>query len=334
MQNQIKKFRIRLSSWADFLKKQTSKAKYLLYKLFKLLQTYRRSIAIIVPFLIIVYYVLGSWATHNIDKRTDFSYIKTTNGLAVIDASAGLIKREVDDHMWTANLPFIFPGYVLDNMPQFQTGILRSVRVATQALAKANPKSEDLQEAQKLLKYPANIWLLSKTENLKIAPSSGAQYRKARKALLRFNEEYRKQGLFSEKNLSELLNSLNLENNKISSSLEKQVREFSQDWIDFKADDTFYYNQGRLYGYYIILKALSEDYSAEFVKAELYGELTSLLKTLEDALRLDPVIIRNGEIDSLTAPNHLITLNFYTVKAQNQLNKIIAALKKEQSHAD
>ena len=38
-------------------------------------------------------------------------------------------------------------------------------------------------------------------------------------------------------------------------------------------------------------------------------------KALEDAALLAPLIIRNGELDSLGAPNHLSVLGYYTLKA-------------------
>lgn len=289
-----------------------------------------KSIAIILPAFLVLYYVVGSWATHNIDKTSDIEIVKPAKGLAVAEASAWLIRREVDDKMWTPNLPLIFPGYVLDDMPAYQLGIMQTVKDAAKILAQ-NYDSDNLKRAAKLLSYPGNIWLLSKTENLALAPSSGAQYRKARKALMRFNEEDLTPKAADRQILITILSAFQKNAATIDSSLEKQVRENSSTWFDMQADNVFYLNQGRLYGNYVLFKALAEDFKPQILSAGQYEAWTSLLKTLSDGFNLNPFMVRNGEPDSSFAPNHLMVLNFYAVKARFQLNQIIAALKQDSS---
>ncbi len=292
-----------------------------------------KSIAIILPAFLLLYYIVGSWATQNIDKSLVINPEKPTKGLAVVHSAAGLITREVDDHMWTPNLPFIFPGYVLDNMPQYQLGIIDSLKSVIKVLA-ANYDSEKLNKAAEFLNYPGNIWLLSKTENLSLAPSSGAQYRKARKALLRFND-----GLIlpTGKNEDILLNVLHsvikgLEN--VAADIEQHVREHSSEWLDGRADNVFYYAQGRLYGYYVMLSALGVDFQTEILAAGQYENWTSLSRTLENGFLLEPFIVRNGKPESTTAPNHLLALGYYTAKAGFELDKIINVItRRDQSNA-
>ena len=280
-----------------------------------------KSIAVILPIFIAVYYILGGYVTNTIDKTTSFEFNANNEGLATINAGSYLIKREVDDHMWTPNLPFIFPGYALDNMPSFQTGILQSVRVSIKSLSNIFD-DKSLKEAATLMKYPPNIWLLSKTENLSLAPSSGAQYRKAKKELLKFNKEF---VLPEEKRtevLHKILASIEKNLNKISADIDNQVREVSSNWFDNNADNVFYLNQGRLYGHYVMLKALSQDFKKEIVDTKQYENLTILLKAMEDGFLLNPLVIRNGHPQSMTAPNHLMSLNFYVAKSCYQINKI------------
>lgn len=280
-----------------------------------------KSIAVILPTFIVLYYVLGGYVTNKIDKTTTFEINANENELHIINAGTHLIKREVDDHMWTPNLPFIFPGYALDNMPSFQTGIIQSVRVSIKSLANIFD-DKNLKEASTLLKYPPNIWILSKTENLSLAPSSGAQYRKAKKELLKFNKEF----VIAEENKKEVLykvlTAIEKNLNKISANLDNQVREVSSNWFDNNADNVFYLNQGRLYGHYIMLKALSQDFKKEIVELKQYENLTTLFKALEDGFLLNPLIVRNGTPQSVMAPNHLLTLNFYVAKSCYHINKI------------
>ena len=109
---------------------------------------------------------------------------------------------------------------------------------------------------------------------------------------------------------------------KVSKDLENQVQEFSSNWVDFKADDVFYYNQGRIYGFYIVLKALSADFKTYIVNAKQYETLTKVLKYLEDGIEIAPLMIRNGKINGTMSANHLMSLNYYIAKAQYHLNQI------------
>jgi hypothetical protein len=217
-------------------------------------------------------------------------------------------------------------------MPAFQSGIIWSERVLAKTL-KHSFDSKDLDKAAELLDYPTNIWLLSKKNNLSLAPSSGAQYRKARQAMLQFNEK-QNAPIDDKAFLLSVLKQIQKKFGAIDASLQRQVQEESSGWFDFKADDVFYTNQGRLYGFYVFLKALAQDYKELIVQADQYQAWTSVLKTLEDGLATDPFIVRNGTPDAFLTPNHLIVLDFYTLKAQYGLAQIAAALSKETDDAD
>ena len=104
------------------------------------------------------------------------------------------------------------------------------------------------------------------------------------------------------------------------------MREESTSWTDFKADNVFYYNQGKAYAYYLLLKALGNDYKDVLVDKNAYILWTRSLKALEDGAVLDSLFIRNAELNSLAAPNHLQYLAYYLVKAKDINQDIIQAL--------
>ncbi len=293
--------------------------------IFKSISAYVRrswkSIAVVVPVFLVLYYMVGGYVTNTINKDINVEIKASNEGLDFVEAGAFLIKREVDDNMWTPNLPFVFPGYVLDNMPSFQTGVLHSVKTAVKSLSSVYD-TEEIKQALKLLKYPPNIWILSKGENLALAPSSGAQYRKARKELLSFNKNTGFAASDSKKILINILSAVEKDLNKISSKLENQVREHSSDWVDFNADEVFYLSQGKIYGHYVLLKAASRDFKHLIVESKQYEKLTSLFKSFEDAITLNPFIVRNGVVESVMAPNHLMSLNYYVIKANYVLAQI------------
>ncbi len=323
----IDTIKLRLSEVWEVLKRINPVTKDRIYEGILFIKKSWKSIAVLLPVFLVLYYTVGSLATNNIDKSLIAMTKPSSKGLTVVSASADLIEREVDDKMWTANLPIIFPGYVLDNMPQFQLGIINSLKTVTGVLAH-NYESENLNKAAELLKYPGNVWLLSKTDNLSLAPSSGAQYRKARKELLKFNDNLIVPKADSSQILINVLDVINRNLSSVTADLEQQIREHSTDFVDTQADNAFYYAQGRLYGYYVVIKALSEDFKPQILEAEQYENITILNKNLENGFLLDPWIVRNGKPDAVFAANHLFILNYYVAKAAYQLSEIINALQK------
>lgn len=282
----------------------------------------KRSVLWALPLMIVLYYLVGGWVTNKIEKNPDFKLEKTDNGTASVEIIKDLIKRETQQHMWTPSLPLLFPGYVLDNMPAFQSGLFKTLEHTTRVLAKICP-NENLNQAARFLSYPQNLWLFSSTENLMPAPSSVAQYRKAHKALHRFLRENPSCLSEASKVLVPLLRGLRSNLSKTITQIEAEVREKSEQWGDATADTVFYEAQGRIYGAYALLRAISADYSAFLAQNELYANYTSIEKTLSDALLLDPLVIRNGKPESLTVPNHLLNLGYYTGKAMSQITDLI-----------
>lgn len=267
---------------------------------------------------LLFYYIIGSLVVEKIDVRNEcrITTEKSTR-FQTADCMAFLIRREVDDKMWTPNLPIFFPAYILDNMPNFQEGMISAVKDISAVLKKMDSHTQDqrtdLKEAHKLLTYSPKIWLLSRKGSFGIAPSANTQYRKAAKKLLRYNER----AIFmSEKEdllkLVEKINGVLLQAEKNS---EEYIREHSSDWIDFKADDRFYYNKGYAFALWQIVRALGADYKQIILAHNLYTEWTYLNSSLQKAAEFKPYIVRNGEITSLTAPNHLNIQNYFLARA-------------------
>ena len=270
--------------------------------------------------LFVLYYPLGAFMTDSIDTDTAYEAPAVENQSATVSAAAYLIKREINDKIWTPNLPFFFPASVLDNMPAFQKGLMSGITTAMTALSKRVPIKDDcpLVKSAELLNYPPTIWMFSPQSKLLPVPSSNSQYRRARKHLLKYNEALsRGETIFIKRpqDLDYILTKVRTDLLKSAAGLEKHIRENSTALIDNKADEIFYHQQGKLYGYYILLKALSADYKDIILARDLYQPWTKLLKALEDASRLSPLIVRNGRLDSSFAPNHLAVIGLYTDRA-------------------
>lgn len=284
--------------------------------------------------LAFLYYPLGGLMVNDIDTDTAYEINETDSAQsATVDMMAFMINREVNDKMWTPNLPFFFPSYFLDNMPNFQLGIFDTLASFSAGFAKkadapivSKDRPRYVKEAAELLKYPGTVWMFSPTNKLMPAPSANTQYRKARKYLIKFNHALTSGTQVWYKNPEDLAYFLNRARKDLwrsaTQKVEHAVVENSPDFTDTKADDVFYFNQGKTYAYYLLFKALGHDYKDIIVKNDAYGAWTAMLKALENASQINPAVVRNGELDSLSAPNHLAALGYYMLKAQSLMTKI------------
>ena len=297
------------------------------------MSTWWNTLVVGLVIIIFFYYPIGGLLISHIDRTTDYEINENhPEQSSAVEMVSFLVNREVNDKIWTPNLPFFYPSYFLDNMPEFQLGIINSLSKFTSSFTKRispsitqNEAPSKLQEAATLLRYPGTIWMFSTDNKLLLAPSANNQYRKARRLLVQYNQELSKgnQTFYkSPLDLSYILQKSRINLRKSSRALEEHIREESSAWIDTKADNVFYYAQGTTYAYYLLFKALGNDYKEIIVQHEQYQNWTILLKALEDASMIQPLTIRNGDLNSLTAPNHLSYLNMYIIKACTILNKI------------
>lgn len=293
-------------------------------------------IVVAVAVLLILYYPLGAWLTDNIDRDTEIEIAPSAaNQSQTVEMISFIVNREVNEKIWTPNLPFFFPAAILDNMPNFQLGIINGVSKFTTAFEKRidnkirnKENSGLLYRAAALLRFPGTVWMFDPHNKIKLVPSAGSQYRKARRMLTKYNQSLINGETVFYKNpqdLAYMLNKVRQNLAQSSNQLTASVRENSSNWLDFKADDVFYYNQGKVYAYYLLFKALAYDYKTIIVDYNMYQNWTSLSKALEEACFIRPAIVRNGELNSSFAPNHLAYLNAYILKAQNYLGQMVEA---------
>ena len=140
----------------------------------------------ILVLLVVFYFAVGAVWIHTIDDDTSFvPPHPIEGGSRAVDMAAALVERE-DTHRWTANDPFFLPGSVLDNMPNFQTGIVYAVSrfgtALTEQLARSRGTSAvdpDADRAAGLLRYPGDIWMFNFNASLAPTATSESQYRAA-----------------------------------------------------------------------------------------------------------------------------------------------------------
>jgi hypothetical protein len=304
---------------------------------------YRRrlgTILLVLIALIAVYYFGGMLWLHEIDDNPVFAAESTApeGGSRAVAVAADLIDREINAHRWVANDPFFMPGSLLDNMPNFQQGIVAALsRFAielsdqigrTRGSSQVDP---DLDAAAGLLKYPGTIWIFDFSTSFAPTASSESQYRRAMRSLRAYNERLAQDAATFETradNLQASLERFAADMGSSAAALDRHLEQYSGWLPDFRADDLFYANKGRLYAYYLLLRELSGDYQNVIRERQLTAVWQQMLETFRDAATLQPWVVVNGDPASQVMPSHLASQGFFLLRARTQLREVTNILQK------
>ena len=285
--------------------------------------------------LIVTYGVFGP-LTHRIDNDPGFrATIVPENGSVAVATAAALIDREVNVNGWTPNDPVIAPSAVLDNMPNFQAGVMKSVgrfsfelldQIArTRGSSSADP---DLERATGFLQFPPDIWVWEPDRSLLPTIPSESQYRQGLVALLRYNDRLSRGEAVFERRADTLAATLSRISADLGSQTAQLERAQGTGWWIFSrtADDVFYQNKGMLYGYYVLLAALGEDFAPVIRERSLGLVWGQALEGLRQGSQLQPAVILNGDRERSIFANHLALQGFYMKRAILQLEEAVSVL--------
>jgi hypothetical protein len=294
-----------------------------------------RRAAIAIAVVILLYYPIGMIWVHAVDDDPDFVPAATDlvpGGSEAVAVAAALIDREVNRHSWVANDPFFMPGTLLDNMPNYQQGIMSALArfgfELTDQLGRTRGSSAadpDLQQAAGALQYPGNVWLWNPGVSLMPQASSEGRYREARLKLLSYNARLAQGQANYDMRADNLLATIERFAADLGSSsalIDSHISEASGSFFDSDADDVFYMTKGKLYGYYMVLKALGNDFAPIIKERNLQKPWNEMIETFRKAALLDPWVVSNGALDAQFQPNHLATQGFYLLRARTQLREI------------
>ena len=115
-----------------------------------------KAFAAAVALLVLSYYPLGGLLSENIDRTPDYNLTRESEQQSLtVETMRFLINREVNENLWTANLPPFFPSYFLDNMPNYQQGIVSALAVTAAVIGEnravvGQPVSQGAQTAARL----------------------------------------------------------------------------------------------------------------------------------------------------------------------------------------
>lgn len=286
--------------------------------------------------LLAVYFGVIGTLMHRIDTDLDFVPATTIDGGShAVNMAAGLIERETVTHRWTANDPPFYPTLFLDNMPNFQRGLMRAVSRFTIELEDqvgrlrgSSAIDPDLERAAGLLQFPTDVWFFNFQESVLPVQPADHQYRQAMRALHAYNARVAAgQAVFETR-----ADALALTVQRIGSELgaraaltDAHLRRDSF-MIDFTADDVFYVNKGVAYGNYLLLRELGRDFEALIQTQGLGGVWGQAMDSLRAAALLRPLVVLNGGGDTSFLANHLHMQGFYLKRAILQLDEVAGVM--------
>ena len=296
---------------------------------------------VLAPILVflLLYYPVGALIINNIDDDPTFAPAQVEpNASRAVAMAAALIHREVRDHSWPANHPWFLPGAVLDNMPNYQEGIIQALRrftlEMTDQVGRARGSSQadpDLEQARGLLNYATNVWFWDISVSWFPTATSPKQYKAAEEALLRYNQRVAAGTATFDRRADNLLATLDRIAKDVGSSsaaLEQQIEQHSGDWIDSQADDRFYRTKGELYAYAILMRELGKDFEPVLKERGLQTVWANMLENLFQAAELHPWVVVNGAPDSQLLPSHLAAQGFFLLRARAQMYELMDILTK------
>jgi len=285
--------------------------------------------------IVALYYPVGMLLASRINDDVAYAIpqdLQTANGSRAVAMTIALIRRETDETKWVANKPFIFPSSMLDNMPNFQIGLIYALSrfsiEMTDVLGRTRGSSQadpDLDKASGLLKYDGKIWVWEPSISWWPTASAEKQYRGAGKSLKRYNERLANGTAVYDKradNLIAFLERVSADLGSASAALDAQTMGSNAGWFDTKADDIFYATKGRLYGYYLLLREIGVDFQGVIAEKNVEKVWAHMLDSMRTAAAMDPLIVTNGANDGLFVPSHLAVQGFYLLRARTQLKEV------------
>ena len=294
-----------------------------------------RLLVIAIPLLIALYYGLGVLLMSRIDDDPSFAVSGTEllkGERMSVALAAGLLDRELNKHGWVANDPFFLPTALLDNMANFQLGIVAGLARFSNALyrtlAQDGIDDSNLKAASLRLMRPGTVWLWDWSQPLKFIGRSESQYREALVSLDSYNVALSEgKARFPESQaalratLQEMMTGLADASDRLAATAETASPIFS-----VSADDALYFAKGVAYANSIVFKGLKRDYAALIKSRGLGAEWQEADDALQESSALKPLFVMNGAPDAFLLPSHLLSEGFRIFRARRALERVVAKL--------
>lgn len=293
----------------------------------------KRVVQVIVGVVVVValYYAVGGHLVHRIDADPAFAeeLVAPAGGSALVATMAELVRREVDQHGWVANDPWIFPSSLLDDMAHYQRALIASSRATVDLLVGRLEAGEaaTLEAASTALAAPDDLWPFDLARSFRPQKSTEQYYREAADGLARFNAELAAgtAALAGDRAaVGGIVAAFAATLEAAAAAGLEHVDERGGHWLDTTTDDRFQTTRGLVYARLVFLRALVADHAEMFRGHRDLVE--GALRRLERAAGLGPWYVVNGPADGQLRPSHLAAQAAYTLEAGAALGRLADAL--------
>ena len=288
--------------------------------------------------IMLLYYPVGMFLIHKVDASPEFGLEYTSEGSNAVAVSIALIDREVIQNGWVSNDPVFKPGAFLDNMSNYQQGIISAIARFSFELVDqlgrtrgSSAVDPDLQEVSGLLQYPGDIWWWNPSTSLMPVSTSEQQYIKAMEQMVVYNERLARGSAVFEKradNLLATLDRISLDLGASSAGIDRYIKNGYGCVLDLGADDLFFNVKGQAYAYRLILKGLRKDFAETITNRDVTTSWDEMETSFDSIIGMDPFIVSNCDVDGFVFQNHLASEGFYLLRARTQLKEITNILLK------
>ena len=276
--------------------------------------------------VIALYYAVGAHFAHRIDTDPDFAATVDVpdGGARTVAVLAALVEREVDQHGWVANDPWIFPSSTLDDMATFQTTLLAAVNrtlADLEDLVEGDAPSPALEAAMGALAMPGDRWTFDFAQGFAPQQTSEQFYRDGVAALRRFNGELaagETRLALDAAAATAILERLAAELDAAAAANLRHVADRGGHWLDLRVDDRFLASRGEAYAVQLLVPAMAADGEVEVGAATVERTARALASTSV----LQPWLVLNGRADAQWRASHLAAQAAYIQRAARDVRAL------------
>jgi hypothetical protein len=286
-----------------------------------------RKTAIVVLILLVVgaYGTVAFLQSAKPDEPEPIAVEGQPEGYATVTMIHDLMQRQLDGFGgWLPNDLPLSPGWFLDNVPNFQLGVLQVVRHASRVLRDnlSRQRTSDAVHKEADLAYTA----FANDPHRWAFPSAEGAFSRGNAALERFRADLGGKANFYPRsdNLIQLIDPLISELGAVATLLLKsRTAQDEVGWLEI--DDNFYYAQGVGWAMLGLMRAVQHDFRAVLQDKNAQEITAQIIQSLEES-QFEPWIVTNGRKDGVLA-NHSNNLKVHLDDARQKMNSLASILR-------
>ncbi|HKI98871.1 MAG TPA: DUF2333 family protein [bacterium] len=247
------------------------------------------------------------------------------SGYATVTMIHDLMQKQLDGFGgWLPNDTPLSPGWALDNLPNFQLGVLQVERHAARVLRDnlSRQRTSDAVHKEADLAFTAFA-----NDPMKwVFPSAENRFRAGNKALVAFRADLGGNANFYPRadNLIQLLDPFMSELGAVTTLLAKSRDAQDVGW--FQTDNNFYYAQGVAYAMLGIMKAVKYDFRGVLQDKNAMEITDQIIHALQQS-QFEPWVVTNGRKDGILA-NHSNNLKTFLDDSRQKMYSLVTILTK------